>query len=127
MKKITKDNLDEFIKYYHGFHDSYITNINYDISKSKIELLIDVCWSGQPILKEDNTYQTNKIKMRMILDKVKQYNNKEMFSWDYINEALIKYIKLDNKEFICLASDEQEPLVYIVCEGIEYEEIKENW
>ena len=44
MDKITKNNLDEFIEYYHGFHDSYITNINYDISKSKIELLINVCW-----------------------------------------------------------------------------------
>lgn len=126
MNKITKDNLEEFIEYYHGFHDSYITNVNYDISKSKIELLINVYWSGQPILKEDKTYQTNKIKMRMILDGVEQCNIKEMFSWDYINEAFIKYIKLANKEFICFASDEQEPMVYIVCESIEYEEIKEN-
>lgn len=126
MNKITKDNLNEFIYYYHEFHDSYITNVNYDISKSKIELLIDVYWSGQPILKEDNTYQTNKIKMRMILDNIKQCNNKEMFSWDYINKTFIKYIKLDNKDLICFASDEQEPLLYIVCESIEYEEIKEN-
>lgn len=124
MNKITKDNLDEFIKHYHGFHDSHITNINYDISKSKIELLIDVYWCGQPILKENNAYQTNKIKMRIILDGVEQCNNKEIFSWDYINEALIKYIKLDNKEFICFASDKEEPLIYIVCESIEYEEIK---
>ena len=126
MNKITKDNLDEFIKYYHGFHDSYITNINYDISKSRIELLINVCWSGQPILKEDNTYQTNKIKLRINLDNVEQCNNKEIFSWDYINEAFIKYIKLYNKEFICFASDEQDPLIYIVCESMEYEEIKEK-
>lgn len=126
MKKINKSNLDEFINYYHSFHDSYITNINYDISKSKIELLIDVCWSGQPILKSDNTYQTNKTKMKMILHDVEQCNNKEMFLWDYINEAFIKYIKLDNKEFICFASDAQNPLIYIVCESIEYEELKEN-
>ena len=46
MNKITKDNLNEFIKYYYEFHDSYITNVNYDISKSEIELLINVCWSG---------------------------------------------------------------------------------
>ena len=85
MNKITKDNLDEFIHYYHEFHDSYITNVNYNISESKIELLINVYWSGEPILKEDNTYQTNKIKMRMILDNVIQCNNKEMFAWNYIN------------------------------------------
>lgn len=126
MNKITKDNLDEFINYYHEFHDSYITNVNYDISKSQIELLINVRWAGKPILREDKTYQTNKIKMRMILNNVEQCNNKEMFSWDYINEIFIKYIKLNNNEFICFASDEQEPLIYIVCESVEYEEIKEN-
>lgn len=126
MNKITKDNLDEFINYYHEFHDSYITNVNYDISKSQIELLINVRWAGKPILKEDKTYQTNKVKMRMILNNIEQCNNKEMFSWDYINEIFIKYIKLNNNEFICFASDEQEPLIYIVCESVEYEEIKEN-
>lgn len=126
MNKITKDNLDEFINYYHEFHDSYITNVNYDISKSQIELLINVRWAGKPILREDKTYQTNKIKMRMILNNIEQCNNKEMFSWDYINEIFIKYIKLNNNEFICFASDEQETLIYIVCESVEYEEIKEN-
>lgn len=124
MNELNKNNLTEFIKYYHGFHDSYITNINYDISKSKIEILIDVYWSGEPILKENGTYQTNKTKMRMILDGVVQCNNKEICLWDYINNVFIKYIKLDNKEFICFASDEQEPLVYIVCDSIQYEEIK---
>lgn len=126
MNKIIKDNLDEFINYYHEFHDSYITNVNYDISKSQIELLINVRWAGKPILREDKTYQTNRIKMRMILNNIEQCNNKEMFSWDYINEIFIKYIKLNNNEFICFASDEQEPLIYIVCESVEYEEIKEN-
>ena len=99
---------------------------NYDISKSEIELLINVCWSGEPILKDDNAYQTNKTKMRMILNNVEKCNNKEMFSWDYINKVFIKYIKLDNKEFICFASDEQDPVIYIVCESIKYEEIKDN-
>lgn len=125
MNKITKNNLDEFVKYYHGFHDSYITNINYDISKSEIELLINVYWSGEPVLKEDKTYDTNKTKMRMILNGVERYNTKEIFSWDFIYDAFIKYIKIDNKEFICFASNEQEPLIYIVCDSIEYEEIKE--
>ena len=124
MKKITKDNLNEFIDYYHEFHDSRITNVNYDISKSEIELLIDVFWSGEPTLKEDNSYQTNKIKMRMVLHNVERCNNKKMFMWDEIYKAYIKYIKLDNKDFICFASDEKDPLIYIVCESIEYEEIK---
>ncbi len=124
MILITKDNLSSFIEYYHGFHDSYITNINYDIRLSKIELFIDVYWSGEPILKEDSTYETNKTKMKMIFNGVEQCNNKEIFSWDYISDAFIKYIKIKNKEFICFASDEKEPLVYIVCDNIEYEELK---
>lgn len=123
MNKITKETIGEFIKYYHEFHDSYITNINYDIYESKIELLIDVCWSGEPILKDDNTYETNKTKIRMILNGVKQYNSKEIFSWDYIDKAIMKYIKLENEEFICFASNEQDPLIYIVCENVKYEEI----
>ncbi len=124
MILITKDNLSSFIEYYHGFHDSYITNINYDIRLSKIELFIDVYLSGEPILKEDRTYETNKPKMKMIFNGVKQCNNKEIFSWDYISDAFIKYIKIKNKEFICFANDEKEPLVYIVCDNIEYEELK---
>ena len=124
MILITKDNLSSFIEYYHGFHDSYITNINYDIKHSQIELFIDVYWSGEPILKEDRTYETNKTKMRMIFNGVEQCNNKEIFSWDYISDAFIQYIKIKNKEFICFASDEKEPLVYIVCDNIEYEELK---
>lgn len=124
MILITKDNLSSFIEYYHGFHDSYITNINYDIRLSQIELFIDVYWSGDPILKEDRTYETNKTKMKMIFNGVEQCNNKEIFSWDYISDAFIQYIKIKNKEFICFASDEKEPLVYIVCDNIEYKELK---
>lgn len=124
MNLITKDNLSTFIEYYHGFHDSYITNINYDIKNSQIEILIDVYWSGEPKLNKDGTYDTNKTKIKMKLNGVEQCNNKEIFSWDYINDAFIKYIKIKNKEFICFASDEDDPLVYVVCDSIEYEEIK---
>lgn len=123
MILITKDNLSSFIEYYHSFHDSYITNINYDINISKIELFINVYWTGESTLKEDRTYESNKIKMKMIFNGVEQCNNKEIFLWDYISDAFIKYIKIKNKEFICFASDENEPLVYIVCDYIEYEKL----
>lgn len=124
MNELNKNNLGEFLKFYHSFHDSYITNINYDVTKSQIELLIDVYWSGEPTLKEDNTYETNKTKMRMICEGVEKCNNKESFSWDYINDVYLNYIKLNNKEYICFASDEDDPYVYIVCDNIKYEEIK---
>jgi len=127
MILITKDNLSSFIEYYHGFHDSYITNINYDIKHSQIVVFIDVCWSGDPIQKEDGTYETNKTKMKMVFNGVEQCNNKEIFSWDYINDIFIQYIKIKNTEFICFASDEKEPLFYIVCDNIEYEELNNLW
>ncbi len=59
MNKINKNNLSEFMRYYHDFHDSYIIDIHYDILSSKIECILDVCWSGKPILK-GNSYETNK-------------------------------------------------------------------
>ena len=123
MKKITKDNLIEFMDYYCSFHDSYITNINYNISEARIELLLDVFWSGQPTLNEDGTYNTNKTKLKMIFNDVEKYSSEEIYYTDYIDDAYIKYIKLNNKEYICFATDEVEPSFYVVCESIEYEEI----
>lgn len=124
MKNINKGNLESFLEYYHGLHDSYITNINYDISKSQIELLIKVFWSGKPALNENNTYETNKTKMKIIFEGVEKCNNKELFSWDYISDVYLSYIKLDNKEFLCFADEEEEPAIYIVCDTIKYEELK---
>ncbi len=124
MTLITKENLPSFIEYYHGFHDGYITNVNYNIEFSQIEIIISACWSGEPKLKEDGTYETSRVKLKMIFHDVEQYNSKEIFSWDYINDAFIKYIKIQNKKFICFASDEKDPSVYIVCDSIEYEELK---
>lgn len=126
MTLITKANLSSFLEYYHSLHDSYITNINYNITNSQIELLIDIYWSGKLQLNEDGTYKTNKVKLKMNLNGVEQCNIKEMFSWNYINEVYIQYVKVKNQEFICFASDKEEPLVYILCDNIEYEELKED-
>lgn len=67
MDKLSKNNLSSFLEYYHGFHDSYITNINYNILKSQMEILVDVYWSSEPTLKEDGTYTTNKTKLKIFL------------------------------------------------------------
>lgn len=58
----------------------------------------------------------------MIFYGVENVRMKESFSWDYIYTAFIKYVKIKNKEYICFASDENEPFVSIVCDYIEYEE-----
>lgn len=124
MKQITKENLNDFIHYYHAFHDSYITNINYSINKKEIEISFDITWSGEPTLKEDKTYETNKTKLKMIFKEVEQISIKEIFDWDYINEIFFKYIEKKDQEMLCFATDEEEPQVYIICNKIEYEEIK---
>lgn len=117
MKTISKENLQEFINKYHYFHDSFITNIYYDILKSQIELTMDVFWIGNEV---ESTHGT---KIKMIFNKVERYSSKEVFSWEYINHAFLSYINLKNKEYLCFATDENNPFVYVVCEEIMYEEL----
>ena len=124
MEKITKENLNDFMDYYHELHDSYIKEFNYDVYGSKIELLIDVCWSGEPTLNSNNKYETNRTNLRMFLNNIETFNIKDYFSWDYIDKLYMNFIKLEDKEYICFASSEEDPLIYIVCDSIEYEEFR---
>ena len=91
---------------------------------SKIEILIDVAMSGESVLKDDNTYDVNKTKLRMIFNDVQQCDIKEMYSWDFIMNCYLNYINFEDDEYICFANDEKDPMIYIVCEDIDYEEIK---
>lgn len=126
MNKITKNNLNEFMNSYHYFHDSHIKDINYELEKDKIDILIYVFWSFEPILNEDNSIETNRTKMKITFNGVKEYVDDNRFS-DYIDETIIKYIKMNNKEYIFFASDEMEPSFSVICDEIEYEEIKQSW
>ena len=122
--QLNKNNLNNFLEYYHFFHDSYIKSINYLINDNEIELYIDVCWSDTPLLKEDKTYETNKTKLKLVFSEIKEFSCKEIFSWDYIDKAYIDNIKIEGKEYICFASNKEKPLIYIVSNNIEYSEIK---
>ncbi len=126
MNKITKNNLNEFMESYYYFHDSYIKDIKFELEKDKIDILIDVFWSFEPILNEDNSIETNRTKMKITFNGIKEYRDDDRFS-DYIDEAIIKYIKMDNKEYMYFASDEMEPSFSVICDNMEYEEIKESW
>ncbi len=122
MNKINKDNLTSFLEYYFYLHDSFIADIkDFD---NKIELIINVFWSGKTILKEDNTYETNQTKLRIVLNNIERRSDEEDYFSDYIDEVFISFIKLNNKEYICFASDKKEPSFYAVCESMEYEELK---
>ena len=114
----------DFINNYHSFHDSYILDICYDIQNSKITMLIDTYWSGTPILKEDGTYETNRTQVNIYFNHIKDCTIKSIMSYEYIDNAYLKYITLNNNDLICFASHEENPLFYIVAEEMEYEEIK---
>ena len=122
MQRINKENIKDFLEKYHYLHDSYILNIDYDFNKSQIEILFDVFWSGKPTLKLDGTYETNKIKLKVLCKDIKQYNYKDIYD-DFISEAYLKYVKLENEEYLCLATDKDTPEISVVCKEIEYEEI----
>lgn len=126
MKSINKKNIINFMNYYHNFHDSNILNINYIIKESKIEIILNVCWSGIPVLNEDKTYQTNGVVLKMIFYDILQYNNREMVIDNKINKAFLKYIKLNDREVLCFADSVDKPSFYVVCDRIEYEEIEEE-
>lgn len=122
MKVLCKDNLEEFLIYYHDLHDSYITNVDYDVSKAKIEMSIDIYWSGEPTIKEDGSYETHETKLKMVFDKIDSCSIKGI--WTDISCAYVKYVTIRNKEFICFADDEKDPSFYVVSERAEYEEIR---
>lgn len=129
MQQINKENLNSFLEYYHDLHDSYVLDISYDYKNSQIELFIDVFWSGKPTVKENGTYETNKTKMKMICKGVIQFCFKETYS-DFIDGIFLKYIKpkdiiFENKEYLCFATDANNPEISVVCESIEYEEFQE--
>ena len=126
MKQITKNNLIHFMNSYHYFHDSYIKDINYKLEQDEIDILIYVFWSFEPVLKDNNLIETNKTKLKMVFKGIKEYKEDNRFS-DYIDEAIIKYVKTNNREYIQFASDETEAVFYVVCDKIEYEEIKCSW
>lgn len=126
VNQITKNNLSHFMNSYHYLHDSYIKDINYKLEQDEIDILIYVFWSFEPVLKDNNFIETNKTKLKMVFKGIKEYKEDNTFS-DYIDEAIIKYVKTNNREYIQFASDEMEAVFYVVCDKIEYEEIKCSW
>lgn len=108
MIEINKDNLNQFLTTYENFHDALIRNINYDIIKCII--VIDI-----------NAYNNGKKHLKLVFDNVTKYLNYEMFNWDFITEAYIKYVKVKNKEYICFADDLNKPNTYILCDKMFYD------
>ena len=120
MNVINKDNIEEFMNKYNDFHDSNFININYDIYKQNIEIIIEVFWK----LNEKGEYERSENNLKMSFENTEECNIKEINSWDFIYEAYMKYVNIEDLgEMLCFASDKDDPLFYIICKDIQYEEI----
>lgn len=119
---MTKENINEFLSYYHYFHDSRINKIDYNIDEDKIDIYINACFAGQIFL-EDGVYNKSWRKIKIQLKKIIKCNIQEFYTYDDINELFLKFIKKNNQDFVCFATEEENPSIYIVCESIEYEEL----
>ena len=126
MNKLNKNNVEEFLKYYNNFHDSYILSINYDVLNSKIEIIIGAEWVGESTLNEDNKYETTKTKIKIVFDNIQEYYLGEIFSWNIIMNTAIYSIEEDNNNvmyFKLSESSEDDKLFYVKCTDIEYEDM----
>lgn len=123
MKVINKDDIEEVMSFYHYFHDSTINDLKFNYKDNVLELFIDAYWSGNPILKEDNSYETNKRLVKLVFKNINKLNIDEQLNYNYIDDAYLKIIKIDNEDYICFATDNNEPYIYIVAKHLEYDEL----
>lgn len=123
MKKITKENIYEFIDYYHFLHDSCIKKLNYNPTESKIDAIFNVYWNGKSTIKKDGNYDTYITKIRMIFTNIENFSYNEKHN--SIDNSFVECYKKNGKDLICISlqstDPDEEPYLYIACEKIEYE------
>lgn len=127
METINKNNINDFINYYHNFHNCNILDIKYDIEKSIVELVVDVWEQEKSILKKDNIYETKKTKLRMVFNDIKDFSENNPYCSNYIDSTLLKYFKMHGDDLIVFSlyseDPDEDPILYIVAKNIKYEEI----
>ena len=101
MITLTKDNINEFMNYYHYLHDSSINKINYNSIEAKVEVIIDIYWSGEPIIKSDGTYDTYKCRIRIVFTGVDKFSENQYYCM--IDDSSVEYYDKDGKNFICIS------------------------
>lgn len=120
MQSINKENMEKFMEKYYNFHDCNFISIDYDIQNQKIEVLMQLFWLNT----ENKNLERYTNTLKLVFKKIDECSIKEIESWDFILKAYLKYIEFkDLGERLCFASDEDNPLFYIICEEIEYEEV----
>jgi len=100
MKKITAKNLKEFLNEYNYLKGKTIDTIKYDITKDKIEILID--------------------NIKLVCTSIKECDIREYYSWEEIDKCYLDKVQFNNMDTYCFATNNDNPSIYIVCDEIKY-------
>lgn len=110
MNTITDKNINHFLEEYNNFHDSSFKNINYDIEKSSISIVFDA------VKQIDNNFvRTN---LTLLFTNVKEFKMKEIFSWDFIYDLVLKTETKNNETLFLFSDDINTPNILILCKEI---------
>ncbi len=100
MIKITKKNVDVFLKENNYLKGKIINTIKYDIIKDRIEVTID--------------------NIKLVCSKIKECDIREYYSWEEIDKCFLEYVQFNSIDTICFATSNDNPSLYIVCDEIKY-------
>lgn len=104
--------MNAIMQKYKKFHDAVIESCYYNINNRQAEIVLDALdFSEKKFNKRD--------KVKLTFSNVEKICIKEMFSWDFIHEAVLE--KSDDGKFIFFKTDNEVPVFSVVCEEIEEE------
>ena len=108
MTKINKKKINTFLTDFNYMKSFKYHDIKYDVIKNKIVIIF-----------RDSKVETVRLKLEFL--GIKECNIKEVFDWEEISKIFLDYVKLEEMEFICFATAETNPNIYIVCDEIRYD------
>jgi len=121
MKQINKNNYKLFLKHYNNFYHCYIKQIKNDSKNSEITIIFD-------ILKNKDYQKTKPAKLKMTFKGINKFSENKPYMIEDIDFTYMDFYHQNEKQLICFSLNNEdpdiEPYLYIVCENLEYEEIK---
>ncbi len=127
---LSENNYKQFLKYYNDFQNECIRQIEYDTKKSEIQIIFDVWTLDGSSLKNNNIYEGKPKKLKMIFKNISKFDKNNVPLNNYIDYTYMDFYHQNGKKLICFSLNsedpDEEPYLYITCETIEYEEIKDR-
>ena len=107
MIKISKNNIGKYLTDFNYMNGFMYLNVKYDVIKNKITITF-----------RDN--KKDRVSITLEFLGIKECNIKEVFDWEEISKIFLDYVNLEEMEFICFATSDKNPNIYIVCDEIKY-------